>query len=86
MKDKPTGTKNTGASARRVLENAINGAPSSKLEAVIKELHAVWEQDPGSKVLIFSQFLGFLDLIEAALKEKEIPTNRLDGSYLWINA
>ena len=84
---------NAGAiAARGVLEQAIRGAESSKLAAVIKELHLVWESDPGSKVLIFSQFLGCLDLLEAKLRKDDIPFGRLDGEskvdmtahFMWV--
>lgn len=65
--------------ARQTLEKSLRGAGSSKLTAVINELHNVWEKDPRSKVLIFSQYLGFLDLLEAALRNHGIPSGRLDG-------
>lgn len=65
--------------ARQVLLNAVNGAQSSKLTAVVQELHKMWELDPGSKVLVFSQFLGFLDMMETSLSEIGIPFGRLDG-------
>lgn len=65
--------------ARQVLEKAVNGAKSSKLDAVIRELYAVWEMDPGTNVIIFSQFLGFLDLLETSLRSNGIPFGRLDG-------
>ena len=65
--------------ARQTLEKALRGAGSAKLTAVITELHKVWEQDPRSKVLIYSQYLGFLDLLQAALDRRNIPTGRLDG-------
>jgi DNA repair protein RAD5 len=67
------------AEARQVLENAIQGSSSSKLTAIIQELDKVWEEDAGSKVLIFSQYLGFLDLIEKSLQSSGIPYSRLDG-------
>jgi DNA repair protein RAD5 len=78
MKNNPSDTMKEN-NARKVLENAVNGAESSKLAAVVQELHNVWKEDPGSKVLIFSQFLGFLDLMETALREGGIPFGRLDG-------
>jgi DNA repair protein RAD5 len=65
--------------ARQVLLKAVNGAQSSKLTAVVQELHSIWELDPGSKVLVFSQFLGFLDMMEISLSEIGIPFGRLDG-------
>jgi SNF2 family DNA or RNA helicase len=73
-------TSNANSSARQFLEQALRGAGSAKLTAVLSELHNVWRLDPGSKVLIFSQFLGFLDLMEGTLREHDIPFGRLDGS------
>eukprot|EP00980_Cylindrotheca_fusiformis_P027844 scaffold22560_cov135-Cylindrotheca_fusiformis.AAC.55 len=68
------------AAARHVLETAVNGSTSAKLTAIMDELQNIWQEDPGSKVLIFSQFLGFLDLMEQALAKEEIHSCRLDGS------
>lgn len=65
--------------AREALETAVNGSSSSKLAAILQELENVWKEDPGSKVLIFSQFLGFLDLMEQSFKFNQIPFARLDG-------
>merc|ERR1712003_257564 len=45
------------ASVRETLQLALKGASSSKLEAIMRELDSVWSLDPGSKVLIFSQYL-----------------------------
>jgi len=65
--------------ARQTLETAVRGSSSSKLTAILQELEKVWEEEPGSKVLIFSQFLGFLDLVEESFKKDGIPYARLDG-------
>lgn len=65
--------------ARQTLENALRGAGSAKLTAILDELDQIWEEDPGSKVLIFSQFLGFLDLLQSALRKHKVPYGRLDG-------
>ena len=65
--------------ARETLQTAMQGTSSSKLAAILAELQLVWEKEPGSKVLIFSQFLGFLDIIEKSLKSNDIPYGRLDG-------
>lgn len=65
--------------ARQVLETAISGSSSSKINAIMTELDNIWQQDPGSKVLIFSQFLGFLDLMEQSFSKSRIPFSRLDG-------
>lgn len=71
---------NLFAVARQILENAVSGTESSKMKAVMQELNAVWTLDPGSKVLIFSHYLGFLDLLGSQLRSNGIPFFRLDGS------
>lgn len=71
--------KEEDGAARQALETAVQGSSSSKLEAIKKELEKVWQEDPGSKVLIFSQFLGFLDLLEESFKSNNTPFARLDG-------
>jgi len=66
--------------AREMLESAIKGEQSSKMSSIMKELGAVWETDPQSKVLIFSHYLGFLDLLGSQLDSCGIEYLRLDGS------
>jgi len=66
--------------ARQTLEAGLKGAwNSAKLQAVMDELSNVWESDPGSKVVMFSQFLGCLDLLELSFSEQNIVHARLDG-------
>eukprot|EP00977_Amphora_coffeiformis_P001265 scaffold261_cov170-Amphora_coffeaeformis.AAC.13 len=66
--------------ARSILQEAVDGSEdSSKMKAVLGELREVWKLDPGSKVLIFSQFLGFLDLLQPRLVAMGVPYLRLDG-------
>jgi len=66
--------------ARHILQNAVNGAESAKQLSIMTELEEIWKLDPGSNIVIFSQFLGFLSILETSLREKEIPFGRLDGS------
>jgi DNA repair protein RAD5 len=40
------------AAARHMLETAVNGSSSSKLTAIMNELDNIWQEDPGSKVLV----------------------------------
>ena len=80
VKQEPSHQK---SSARCTLESALRGADSSKLSAILTELRAVWEQDPGSKILVFSQFLGFLDLLAGSLRKEGIAQYRLDGKMRW---
>lgn len=51
---------------------------SSKVEALTDALTTAVSE--GHKALVFSQWTSLLDLIEPALKEAEIPFDRLDGS------
>jgi len=76
------GTANDGRNdaARQILEESINeGTESSKQARIISELHEVWKADPGSNVVIFSQFLGFLSILETSFRAIGIPFGRLDG-------
>lgn len=72
--------KNPEENARKTLMAALNGGCSSKITAIKKELDHIWELDPGSKIIIFSQFLGMLDLIGTEIKQQGISTFKLDGS------
>jgi SNF2 family DNA or RNA helicase len=68
--------------ARTILDSTmkdVSSVESSKMQAVMQELDRVWQMDPGSKIIIFSQFLGFLDLMESRLSRVGIPFFRLDG-------
>jgi SNF2 family DNA or RNA helicase len=64
------------STARVTLESALNGASSSKLVAILEELDKVRNE---GKVLIFSQYLGFLDIIGKALEKLAVETFRIDG-------
>jgi SNF2 family DNA or RNA helicase len=64
------------STARVTLESALNGASSSKLEAILEELEKVRND---GKILIFSQYLGFLDIIGKALDKLGVETFRIDG-------
>ena len=63
-----------------ILYASIDGKCSSKIISMFEELDLIWLSDPGSKVLIFSQYLGMLDLIQSQMKERHIRSYRLDGS------
>jgi len=66
--------------ARKTLEAGLSGASSAKVEAVMQELDNIWKLDPCSKILVFSQFLGFLDMMEPILKKNAIVFGRFDGT------
>ena len=78
------GTKNTTSAedefdARDILESALKGKSSSKIVAIVQELETIWDEDPGSKVLIFSQYLGMFDLLKREFTKRRITSLRLDG-------
>lgn len=52
--------------------------PSPKLSFLIERLQILLEE--GHSALVFSQFTSFLDLVQEACTEQEIPYSRLDGS------
>ncbi len=80
-KFKPKTASPQKGTARETLELALNyGASSAKLDAILFELDEIWKKDPGSKVLIYSQYLGFLDIIGEALKGRGVSCYRIDGS------
>ncbi|KAA1097667.1 hypothetical protein PGT21_016583 [Puccinia graminis f. sp. tritici] len=53
---------------------------STKLEALIDHLIKARQTDPGFSAVVFSQFTGFLDLIEQVLKRDRFRFVRLDGT------
>ncbi|TDL28160.1 hypothetical protein BD410DRAFT_870386 [Rickenella mellea] len=74
----PTGissTLNPGIVLRR---NDFNS--STKLNALVDNLRRLRDQDPCFRVVIFSQFTSFLDLIEVILQRENLPWLRFDGS------
>jgi DNA repair protein RAD5 len=53
---------------------------STKLDALIRHLRLLREQEPLTKSVVFSQFTSFLDIVEKAFKRERIQYVRLDGS------
>lgn len=65
--------------AKEILESALAGKSSSKMDAIFNELEAVWRENPRSKVLVFSQYLGMFDLLQKEFSRRDITCLRLDG-------
>lgn len=61
-----------------VLAKAGAEAASPKLEFLIEQLEEL--RDEGHSALVFSQFTGYLDIIEQGLKRHGLPCLRLDGT------
>jgi hypothetical protein len=51
---------------------------SEKFDWIVEKVQSI--VDSGEQVLIFSQFLGMLDLLESAVEKLGIPTIRIDGA------
>ncbi|EOD25881.1 hypothetical protein EMIHUDRAFT_427067 [Emiliania huxleyi CCMP1516] len=52
---------------------------STKMEALMEELHAMSEADPAAKAIVFSQFVSFLDLLEYRIQRAGIKVVKLNG-------
>lgn len=65
--------------AKEILESALAGKSSSKMDAIFNELEAVWRENPRSKVLVFSQYLGMFDLLQKEFLRRDVTCLRLDG-------
>ncbi|MBK8096523.1 MAG: DEAD/DEAH box helicase [Planctomycetes bacterium] len=61
-----------------LLDPRLHDAASAKLDALLPQLSEL--TDEGHKVLVFSQFTTFLDLVEPRLRAAGIRFERLDGS------
>ncbi len=84
--ESPTSKYNQGPDPDKILDFkgilnlAIQGNCSSKMSSVFHEMDKIWSEDPESKILIFSQYLGMLDLIQFHMEKRRIGNFRLDGS------
>lgn len=70
---------NNHVDAKDILRSALEGKCSSKMNAIFSEIDDIWQNDPGSKILIFSQYLGMFDLLQSELHKRGITSYRLDG-------
>jgi len=80
----PISVKSLLSAARNVGGGGGGGggakSDSSKLNAILFELGQVWKEDKNEKILIFSQFVGFLDLLQGQIGRMNVPSYRIDGS------
>ncbi|KAG6854152.1 hypothetical protein C0991_010063 [Blastosporella zonata] len=53
---------------------------STKLQALLKSLQRLRDQDPCFRAVVFSQFTTFMDLIQTALDREKYEHYRFDGS------
>jgi DNA repair protein RAD16 len=52
---------------------------STKIEALMEELHDMKEADPSAKAIVFSQFVSFLDIVEHRLMLAGVRVVKLNG-------
>ena len=55
-------------------------ASSTKIQILVDILKGIRQTRPGEKTIVFSQFLGFLNLLNAPLNEAGLAYGRFDGS------
>uniref|UniRef100_A0A7S1BPX1 Uncharacterized protein n=1 Tax=Corethron hystrix TaxID=216773 RepID=A0A7S1BPX1_9STRA len=76
----PNTATTKGDQARDFLIQSVKGGfESAKQKSILKSLDDIWKLDPGSNVVIFSQFLGFLNFLSSSFQAKNIEHYRLDG-------
>ncbi len=68
----------TSASADGVASASADGVPSAKLDLLLDELEQLAAE--GRRALVFSQFTSFLRMVSAALDDRGIAYEYLDGS------
>ncbi|CAH6721762.1 DNA repair protein Rad5p [[Candida] jaroonii] len=54
--------------------------PSCKMSRIMDLIEKIFKEYPGEKIIIFSQFIGFFDILTFMLKSSKIPYLRYDGS------
>ncbi|MCJ1308991.1 DNA helicase rad5 [Agyrium rufum] len=64
----------------RISLRRIDAHGSAKIAALVTHLKHLRRDLPGTKVVVFSQFTSFLDIIAPALTRENIPFLRFDGS------
>jgi len=64
---------------RAIEDDEVDWVTSAKVEKLCEILESVRTKDPSEKVIVFSQFTGFLDVIEPALETHNFKYGRYDG-------
>jgi DNA repair protein RAD5 len=73
------GTSNEESSRMLDIRRAVGGYKSStKIDALVRHLKQYMQE--GHRTVVFSQYTGFLDMIQVALKLHDISYVRFDGT------
>ncbi|KAG5192746.1 P-loop containing nucleoside triphosphate hydrolase protein [Tribonema minus] len=81
-KGKAVGTLRMRNVQKKSIINKIDLAKfqtSTKLEALMQELHEMQQHDPSAKAIVFSQFVNMLDLLEFRIKRGGVQCVKLSG-------
>ncbi|CAM9966184.1 unnamed protein product, partial [Phaeothamnion confervicola] len=83
----PAGTRPSSCKKSSVIHkiNPAEFETSTKMEALMQELHTMQEADPAAKAIVFSQFVNMLDLLEYRIKMGGIDCVKLSG-HLTVDA
>ncbi|KNC70320.1 hypothetical protein SARC_17154, partial [Sphaeroforma arctica JP610] len=53
---------------------------STKIDVFVQRLRDAWAINPYEKVVVFSQFVGFLKIVESILQREDVDTLMYNGS------
>ncbi|KAI7066844.1 hypothetical protein KC352_g42987, partial [Hortaea werneckii] len=76
----PSTPKPNPATPPRISLRRVNQLSSAKISTLTSHLRRLKKTDPQCKVVVFSQFTSFLDLLAPALQSAGIHHSRFDGS------
>ncbi|KAH9486419.1 DNA repair protein RAD5 [Psilocybe cubensis] len=79
-KGKNQGMSSSQSSDTPVMLRKNDFQTSTKLDALVRNLRQLREQDPCFRAVVFSQFTSFLDLIQVALERERFDQYRFDGT------
>jgi len=76
-----SGVAAAGRAKRGILSrlDLKNFQSSTKMEALLEELHLMKQTDPSAKAIVFSQYVSFLDLLEHRLLSAGVRVVKLNG-------
>jgi len=69
-----------GESKPKVVIRKNDFISSTKIDALIRNLRRIRDQDPNFRAVVFSQFTTFLDIIQVALTRESLVYARFDGT------
>ncbi|KGK34557.1 hypothetical protein JL09_g6295, partial [Pichia kudriavzevii] len=53
---------------------------SAKIKKTVELISKIMQESPGEKIIVFSQFMGYFDVIKMILRERNIEFLQYDGS------